>query len=141
MPDDLWTLDYDTVVMILDHYHDLAVGAQLSTGEEKPEYKNLSGNARAPYEGSCMLAAEVARRVRRCGQDGYLVEERYGLNLMASPKTIEQIADDRALLDTEIHKRIKRVIWYCVGRKAKTEEYWQWMRDKKYRRKPVIMMH
>lgn len=137
--DDLWRLDHDVVIMILEHYHDLATGAQLATGEEKPEYKNLSGNARAPYEGSCMLAAEVARRVRRCGLDGYLVEDRYGLNLMASPKTIEQIADERALLDTDVERRINRVIWYCVGRKVKPMEYWQWLRDKKYRRKLVII--
>jgi hypothetical protein len=139
--DDLWKLDHDTVVMVLEHYHDLATGAQPTTGEEKPENKNPMSAARAPFESPCMLAAEVARRVRRCGQDSYLVEERYGLNMMASPKTIEQIADERGLLDTEIDKRINRVIWYCVGRKAKSEEYWQWMRDKKYRRKPVIMVH
>jgi hypothetical protein len=41
----------------------------------------------------------VCRRVRRCGLDGMLCEERYGLNLLAKPKTIEQIANERHLLD------------------------------------------
>jgi len=125
--------------MVLNYYHDLSTGAQPEHPNDNNPECSKSRIAHGPYENPCMLAAEVARRVRRCGFDGYLVEERYGLNLMARPKQTEQIAAERGLPELDICKRINRVTWYCVGRKAKTETYCQWLRDKKYRRKLVII--
>lgn len=137
--EDFWKLDHDTVILILEHYHDLATGARLVNDVGNSETRGDSSHT--VFEESCMLAAEVARRVRRCGQDGMIVEERYGLNLMAAPKDVEQIADERVMLDTEIYRIIKKVAWYCTGRNAKQQDYEDWKAGRHYRRKNLIISH
>jgi hypothetical protein len=142
MENDLWAFEFDTVQMVLEHYHDISVGvSQRSlTTYDNPESKRTGTNSDASFVITCMLAAEVARRVRRCGQDGMIVEERYGLNLMAAPKTIEQIADERVMLDVKIYRIINKVIWYCTGRNLIEQDYEGWKRGKKYRRRENILI-
>ena len=137
-PDDYWRLDHDTVMMILENYHDLATGAQpgsTSNDAGNPESQRVNSSYHAPFENSCCLSAEVARRVRLCGLDGMICEERYGLNLMAKPRTVEQIAEARRLDVALIVQRIHKVTWFCVGRNLRPESYEDWKQGKRYRRK------
>ena len=138
-PSDYWRLDHDTVMMVLENYHDLATGAQpggmTSNDAGNPESQRVNSSYHAPFENSCLLSAEVARRVRLCGLDGMIVEERYGLNLMAKPKTVEQIAEARRIEVTLIVQRIKKVVWFCVGRNLRRESYEEWKCLQRWRRK------
>ena len=136
-PDDYWRLDHETVMMVLENYHDLATGAQPGSNRDdgNPESQRAGSSYRAPFENSCCLAAEVARRVRLCGLDGMICEERYGLNLMAQPKTVEQIAEARRIDVNLISLRISKVTWFCVGRNLRVESYEDWKTGKRYRRK------
>ena len=126
-PDDYWRLDYDTVLMVLENYHDLATGAQpggMTSSDGNPESQRAT-SYHAPFESSCMLAAEVARRVRLCGIDGMICEERYGLTMVSKPKTVEQIAEARCIDVRIISRSITRVTWYCTGRNLRKLNYEQ----------------
>lgn len=142
MTNNHWHFTRDDVEMVLNNYYDLATGAQLnnSTTTNNPESQRGYTSCHATYEESCMLAAEVCRRVRKCGLDGLLVEERYGLKGKTTPKTIEQIADERDLKDDDILRRINKVIWYCCGKKPKELDYEHWKRLKHYRKKDSTMV-
>ena len=133
-PDDYWRLDRETVMMILENYHDLATGAQpggIAIEDSNPESQRTSEGRHGPFENSCMLAAEVSRRVRLCGLDGMICEERYGLNLMAKPKTVEQIAEARRIDVALISQAINRVTWYCCGRNIKRISYYEFKNHRK----------
>jgi hypothetical protein len=137
---DLWKLDYETVMTILEHYHDLSTGVSiLSLGDNIGIIK--TGNSHGPQEELGMLCATICQRVRRCGLDGMLTEERYGLNLLSSPKSEEQIAKERDIPIKDVYKSINRVTWYCCGRNGPLDEnkhlmtYQQWRERKRYRRK------
>lgn len=132
---DYWKLDYQTVCMILENYHELATGAQPESppGFDNPETKRTGVSNHGWFENSCLLAAEVASRVKRCGLDGMLVEERYGLDWTA-PKLESQISAERGIKIDKIHASINKVIWYCVGRKRKRISYEDWKKGKHYRK-------
>jgi len=131
-----WRLDHDTVMMVLEHYHELSTGGKPENppGYDNPETKRTGTGCHASYEEMGMLCATVCHRVRRCGTDGMLVEERYGLNLMTAPKNEEQIAQERNIPAEDIYRRINKVTWYCVGRWARKESYEEWKKLKQYRK-------
>jgi hypothetical protein len=141
---DYWKLDYKTVCMILENYHDLSTGARLGGSDGNPESQKTGNVPHGPQEEMGMLCATVCHRVRKCGLDGMLVEERYGLNYLKSPKLEEQIAEERLIKLSDVFSRINKVIWYCVGRRAKRDEqgrplsYEDWKVTRKYRRKEPV---
>ena len=77
----------------------------------------------APYEMSCMIIAEVLRRVAKCGLDGYLVEDKYLNDL-----TEEEISQKRELYIGTVYSRINKVLWYVASGKAPgwMDTRWRW---------------
>jgi len=134
---DYWKLDHDTVLMVLENYQELSTGAKPESpvGYDNPETKRTSVGRHGPFEGSVMLAAEVARRVKRCGLDGMLCEERYGLRVGSLPMDYDQIAVERFMDSFEIFLAVERVTHYITGRvprweateKRKGIEYKDWV--------------
>jgi hypothetical protein len=134
---DYWKFDHDTVMMILENYQELSTGAKLESpdGFDNPETKGTGVGHHGWFEGSCMLAAEVARRVWRCGKDGMIVEERFGLRGWDSPKSEELISQKRSIPIEDIQWSIDRVTFYITGRiprwetteKRKGIEYQDWV--------------
>ena len=136
-PTDYWKLDLDAVIMILENYRELSTGAnpENPAGYDNPETGRVGGSVRAPFENSCMLAAEVARRVRRCGIDGFIVEERYGLVGWSYPKEPETISQERGIVLNDIYRKINRVAYYCCGRRCRKETYIEFI---SHRKKPAF---
>jgi hypothetical protein len=56
-----------------------------------------------------IIAAELSRRIKRCGMDGFLVEE------VINGKDEERIARERHLDINYIQRRINKVLWYCAS--------------------------
>ena len=136
-PSDFWRLDHEIVMMILENYHELISGAKLysTSDDSNSETQRANHSYRADFETSCLLAAEVSRRVRLCGLDGMICEERYGLNPLCVPKPVEKIAEERRIDVTLIVHRINKVAWYCVGRNLRKETYEEWKNLQRWRRK------
>lgn len=135
LPQDI-NYDRDCVIWILENYQSLSSGdwpgSKPSGYTELPAHTQR-GFLRAPFENPVLIAAEVMIRVRRCGMDGFLVEERY-----VKLKTEEEIARQRHLSIDEIIRCINKVIWYCASgkiprwkdtKKRKGRSYREWRRD------------
>ena len=69
-------------------------------------------NKRAPFENPCLAIAELEIRVKRCGLDGFLVEERL------NGKDEEQIARERYMPLEVVERRINKVLCYCASGNA-----------------------
>lgn len=128
------TFDRDCVKWILENYHALTSG--VAWPDSMPScYTDLPGGQgishHASFETACLVAAEVFIRVKRCGFDGYIVEERY-IQCLSE----EEIAKIRWLPLKVIYGRINKVIGYCASgrlprwkdtkwRKGQTYEEWR----------------
>ncbi len=133
---DYWKLDIETVLMILENYQELSTGAKPESpdGYENPETKRTGSGCHAPFEGSCLLCAEVSRRVKRCGLDGLIVCLRYGLIGWSKPKTPENIAEEWLIPLDDIYRKTNKVAYYCCGRRCRKESYEDWKHQKHYRK-------
>jgi len=94
-------------------------------------------NHRAPFENPCLLIAELEIRVKRCGIDGFLVEEKI------AGKDEEEIARERHLDIDYIRRRINKVLYYCAsGSRPRWQSTWKrkgltyqdWLKGRHWRR-------
>ncbi len=108
----------EDVDLILEHYNDLRSGIWTQEQHIDFEVRKPGTSRRANFEDACLIAGEIAARVKLCGQDGMLVEECYGM-VTGIPMTEGQIEKARHIPLYEIERRINRVKWFCVGRKRK----------------------
>lgn len=113
MPDSRWSFPPEVVDAVLDHYSDLSSGQGIDINVEcygnSPSY-----NSHASFEEFSSLAAELARRIKKCGLDGILTERRYGIPNM-KPQSCDQLADERCMDAEEIRKAIESVKGYITG--------------------------
>jgi hypothetical protein len=98
---------------------------------------------RAPFENPCLIIAELEIRVKRCGLDGFLAEEKI------NGKTEEEIARDRYLDIDYVRRRINKVLWYCSSgriarwidtRKRKGQTYEEWLRGWHWKAKKIPVL-
>lgn len=108
-PRELWLSTYEQVEWVLDHLHMMQEG-QWPDGLPKDESNVHTGDKRAPFETACLAAGEVELRVKRCGTDGMLAEEKYNRGL-----TEQAIAKARHLPFDQVYYAIRRVINYCAS--------------------------
>lgn len=131
--------DFNEVEQILNNFHDFQAGIWPNgiTPEQLGIRKNYA-MPHAPHEAACLVAGEIGIRVKRCGNDGYLVEERYGMNWGAALKYPKEIAQERYITLREIENRINKVIWYVADNNwygDKPETYEHYKARKAYRKK------
>ncbi len=122
--------DRDSIDWILDHYQELGCGI------DPDPVPSESGRNISRYHARGIvlieMAAEIAARVKLCGLDGMLVEERYGLN-DRDPIGEVEIERSRHIPLYEVCRRINRVKWFCVGRKRKPD-YELWRAENRFHR-------
>lgn len=109
LPRDI-AFDRDSVVWCWENINALIEGfwpASRPSGYTDNKAHVQRGVARASFETACLAAAEVRLRARKCGLDGYLVEDRY-LNSL----TEQEIARSRHLRLDDVCRRISKVLWY-----------------------------
>ncbi len=116
--------DRESVDFILDHYQELSAGI-----DPDSQCAESGGRSRSRYHapGIALIewASEIAARVKLCGLDGMLVEERYGLR-STPPAPEAEIAETRHIPLYEVSRRINRVKWFCVGKRRKPDyELWR----------------
>ena len=131
--------DRITVEWVSNHALELREG--LWPGGIPADYTTLPGgkaHAHAPFETAVLVIAELEIRVKRCGLDGFLWEEKY-IRGFDEP----QIAQNRCLDERTVFSRINKVLGYCAsGRKPrwittkrkKAQTYEEWKRNRGYRR-------
>lgn len=104
---------YDHVVWVLEHINTLRDGQYpqnpQQTGYQRAGWRS-SINARAAFITPAEIAAEVDRRLLRCGLDWYLVNDYYGNGLK-----IEDIAALHHLDYEDVWNRIQRAIAYAAS--------------------------
>ncbi len=89
----------------------------------------------ATFENACLVAAEIALRVQKCGVDGLIVEERFGMKWNGTGMAVRVIARKRCLRQENVHSRISRVLYYIAsGENIRTESYDDWKRQEHYRK-------
>jgi len=94
-----------------------------------------SHRSRAAFQAAVDTGLEVALRVKRCGQDGMIVEERFGMHWGNEPIEPGEIALKRHIPEGIIRRSIKDVILYCSDEEfEKGLEYHTWRRLTKYQR-------
>jgi len=130
--------DREGVGWIVDHAVELRGGEW--PGGIPSDYISLPGTGikrRAPFENPCLVIAELEIRVKRCGLDGFLVEEKIG------GKSEEEIAKERCLDVDYIRRRINKVLYYCASgsiprwistRRRKGQSYEEWRRGWNWRK-------
>ena len=104
---------YDHVVWVLEHINTLRDG-RYPPNPQQTGYQNAgwrsSINTRAAFITPAEIAAEVDRRLLRCGLDWYLVNDYYGNGLK-----IEDIAELHHLDYEDVWNRIQRAIAYVAS--------------------------
>lgn len=139
LPRDM-VFDRPCVEWVWENYHMLSSG--IWPGSDPSGYTDVPGHIKhgthAPFETPVLVAAEVAIRVKRCGLDSYLVEEKYiGL------KSEEEIAKDRHLSFDDVCRRINKALWYCSSgrtprwistRKHQGQTYEEWKQQARFKR-------
>lgn len=122
--------DYGTVLWVLNNYGTLARGLwpdPRSAADLGLPNKRIIGHA--PFEDPCLTAAEIGNRVARCGLDGFVVEERYGMKWGAWPQSEAEIAHRRHILTAQVYSRISNVILYCTDQEQAQKlpyQVWKW---------------
>lgn len=125
-----WKFSHSDVITILRHYQELRSGLKLESppGNDNPEAQWTGRNQHSSFENSCLLAAEIYSRVKRCSFDGYLVIERYGLD-SGNPVGERKISGSRGISLNQVYQSIERVIKYCTGRNRKKIPYEKWIQN------------
>jgi len=122
--------NHDEVLWILHNYQTLRQGIMPARREESLRHVF---SYHAPFEHACQLAAEVAIRVQRCGLDGLLVEERFGMLGEKPSQTEWQLSQQRHLPVDEVRSRVNKVTWYISGPNIPEVSYDDWKRENKFR--------
>lgn len=132
--------DIDSVRWVIENYAVLSHGNwpdpknDQSSGVRKPGVSH-----HAPFESPCIIAAEIARRVRVCGEDGLLVQLYSGM-LIGEPIPAEKMVYNYRLASNtaDIYRRINKVAWYCTDEEYSMGLTYQvWKHFKRYRRENV----
>jgi hypothetical protein len=124
---------FNQVKYILYHYYELSRG-RIPDPEicEKLSIR-LPTQTRAAYESACLIAGEVALRVRKCGLDGLVAEAVFMGN--EGLRREGEVASEYHMDEADIHRRINSVANYCEGFDPKPETYEDWRRQNKFTRK------
>lgn len=132
-----FTYSHNEIVWILHHYQELRAGVWPDPINELIGLKTKVISARANFENPCLLCGEVGSRIKLCGFDGMLTEERYGIRDGKSLMEWE-IANQRRIPVREICQRIKKAIAYICSEGTngarRLESYDTWKRQNKNRR-------
>jgi len=124
------------VTFILYHYKDFQVG--LWPDPLRAADLGLpihSHKSRAAFQAAVETGLEVALRVKRCGQDGMIVEERFGMHWGNEPIEPGEIALKRHIPEGIVRRNIRDVILYCSDEEfEKGLEYHTWRRLARNRR-------
>jgi len=106
------TYTYDAVKFILENYKTFQSGIWGNPGAAADAGIPIKNQGhRAPFEAPVIYAAEIARRVKLCGTDGMIVEERYGLK--GEPKEPKDIYNERKITVAHILYTSDKVTLYC----------------------------
>jgi hypothetical protein len=88
------------------------------------------GILHATFETAVLVAAEVKIRVKKCGLDGYLWEDRFVRGMDE-----REIAKQRHLREEDVSRRINKVLWYAAsGRNQRDESYEDWKNKNRFKR-------
>lgn len=98
------------------------------TGYTDSPHSRVPIKSHAYFENPCSLAAEVTARLKRCGRDRSLAEDRYCLS-----HSEDEIARKHNLDLDEVIWRIDSVVWYVTGWRRKATPYKRWLANKKHR--------
>ena len=123
---------FNHVKYILYHYFDLSRGKFTDSATAERLGMPLPRQPRAIFEAACLLAAEVALRVKKCGMDGLITEAVFmgeqGL------RTESDIAREYHIDECEVHRRIRRVVAYCEGFDTREQDYETWRKENRFRK-------
>lgn len=126
---------YNQVVWILNNHKILSRGEWPDPKNEEYYGKRINQAFRHAYfENPCLLIAEVHNRIKKCGLEGILVEERYGLRNGSEPMLEDEIARIRRMDFKQVRRIIKKVINYCASEDMMGLSYGEWKRINKYKR-------
>lgn len=106
------TLRYDRAGVDWMVEHALELRSGIWPGDmpyEQVEFRGKRISCRASFENIVLIIAELDIRVKRCGLDGFLVEEKM------LGKDEAQIARERCLYRDYVKSRINKVLWYCAS--------------------------
>lgn len=103
---------------ILDHYNELRGGEWPDIDHAESGNRRPGISCRAKFEDPCLVAGEIAARVKLCGLDGMLVAQRYGMD---TGRVLSVIIIEKTwhIELYEVERRINRVKWFCVGSRQK----------------------
>ncbi len=137
----VWNFSRRQVQWVLDNFPDLREGIWPDFEQAECYGRGTLVSARAAFESAAMLAAELGCRVKMCGLDGLLVEERYGM-VTDVPKLEAVIARERHLDLYEVVSRILRVSWYCTSERGtdgarRRQSYEDWKRETRHHHRAV----
>lgn len=143
LPRDI-TFDRPCIEWVWENIKDLQSGiwpASRPSGYTDVHAHVQRGILHAPFETACLVAAEVEMRAKKCGLEGYLVEDRYIRGLSE-----RDIARERGLRVNDVYRRINKVLWYCASGKTPRWldtmkrpglSYEEWKRQKSYRNRKM----
>ena len=120
------------MVWVLNHHKILSAGEWPDPFSEEYYSKRIThALPHAYFENPCLLIAEVHNRIKRCGLEGILVEERYGLRNGTEPMLEDEIARVRRMDFKTVRRIIKKVINYCASEDMMGLSYEEWKRKRK----------
>ncbi len=123
---------FNQVKYVLYHYYELSHGRYPDPETSEKLSIGFPRHARAAFEAACLMAAEVALRVKRCGADGLLVEtifmEPDGLRSEA------EVASEYHIIEEYVHRAVNRVTAYCEGMDRRGQEYERWLKENRNKR-------
>jgi hypothetical protein len=106
----------EDIDFILDHFQELQHGEWPDTDHVESGNRRPGISHRAKFEDPCIVAGEIAARVKLCGQDGLLVELRYAMN--GGVQVLEAVVAEKYHMPLyEVCRKINRVKWFCVGKR------------------------
>ncbi len=122
-------LNYDDIMYVLEHYVTLSKGMWPEPKVDDTGIRRPGVIYNATFETPCIIAAEVARRVRVCGEDGLIVEVMFGM-LTGRPVRVLELAQTRRISIEKIYRKLHKVVWYCTDAVFQTgQTYEEWKRS------------
>ncbi len=137
-------ITYSIVRWVEENYIDLSHGLWPDPESEDTVSKRRQLSYHAPYESPCMLAGDIAARVKLCGRDGILMEKCCGMetNMRIRPS---QLARNYHISYDEVVIALNRVTWFCTdeefGKGLKYDEWKKSVRGNRKYRKPAVLIH
>ena len=123
---------FNQVKYILYHYYELSRGRFPDPEAAGNLGMRVPCQPRPASEAACLLAAEVALRVKKCGLDGMIAEAVFMSEQGLRPEN--EVAREYHLGPDDLHRRINRVVAYCEGFDANPQDYDSWRKENRNRR-------